>query len=344
MELGLFLNTHGVTNRDNVDWWHQGMSPDEMKPVESALLAERLGFHSVWMGDHVALPEESPQSVSPVPGERKRHYPPRPNILDGAVVMGAIASATSRIKMGPSVLISPYRHPLSDARQFASVDYLSNGRTILGVGAGWIKEEFEALGHNYHPERRHVLEECIQIYDQAWTKGLVTFHGRFYNFDNMGVFPLPVRKPRPPIVIGANSKGSARLVARYAEGLMPLLTVASASPHSSSDLQGEVSRETERIGRDPGEIAMLGLTSFRVSRNDDEEARRTPRWNLGGTPEQILSDLERYAEAGYSLLIMAPCCPSASYAEFAEQSEWLGREVLPEAKKIKSKGKWRQSL
>ncbi|MGH3501432.1 MAG: LLM class flavin-dependent oxidoreductase [Nocardioidaceae bacterium] len=344
MELGLFLNTHGVTNRDDANWWHQAMLPEEMKPVESAVLAERLGYHSVWTGDHVALPEESPESVSPVPGELSRHYPPRPNILDGAVVMGAIAASTTRIKMGPSVLIAPYRHPLSDARQFATIDFLSGGRLIMGVGAGWVKEEFEALGHGFYAERGRVLEECVQIYDRAWTEGLVTFHGRYYEFESMSIVPLPARKPRPPIIVGANTRISARLVAKYADGLMPLLTLSSTNPHQYDHLQDEIRFELERVGRDPAEVAMLGLTSFRISGADDAEAKRNPRWNLGGTAEQILSDLERYADAGYSLLVMAPTCPSRTYAEFEEQSEWLAREVLPEAKRIMPKGGWRQDL
>jgi len=363
VELGLFLNTHGVTNRDDTDWWHQPMPADEMKPVESAQLAEKLGYHSVWMGDHVSLPEDSPGSVSPVHvegesnpevrhrgpdeedvGGSKRHYPRRPNILDGAVVMGAIAATTSRIKMGPSVLIAPYRHPLSDARQFMTVDYLSGGRLVMGVGCGWMKEEFEALGHTYHAERLKVLDECIQIYDQAWREGQVTFHGRFFSFDRMTIFPLPVRRPRPPIVVGAITKAGARLVARRAEGLFPILTRPNTDPYEYQAVQDEVRREAERLQRDPGEIAMLGLTSFRITGADDEESTRRPRRILGGTADQILSDLQRFADAGYSLLVMAPICPSRSYAEFAEQAQRLGEEVIPEARKIRPQGGWRTDL
>lgn len=344
MELGLFLNTHGVTNRDDRDWWHQAMDASEMKPVESAQLAERLGFHSVWMGDHVALPEESPESVSPIGGPLRRHYPPQPHLLDGVVVMAAIATQTERIKMGPSVLIAPYRHPLNDARQFASIDYLSNGRLILGAGAGWMKEEFEALGHDFHARRRDVLEECIQIYDLAWREGVVTFKGEFYSFENMGIFPLPVQKPRPPIVLGATTKGTARMVGRRADGFLPLLTRATVKPDEFDHLRDEIRAEAERVGRDPGEIAMLGLTSFRITDANDEEAKRTPRWNFGGTAEQILEDLQAYADHGYTMLIMAPICPSRTYAEFEEQAEWLGREVLPEVKKMTPKGEWKKEI
>ena len=129
MELGLITNTHGCGGRDDTDWWHQPMPPEEMRPVESAQLAERLGFYMVSFGDHVAFPEASPESLTPVyregrsnlevrqrgelegdVGSAKRHYPPKPNILDGMVVMGAIATQTSRIKMGfrrPHLPLSP---------------------------------------------------------------------------------------------------------------------------------------------------------------------------------------------------------------------------------------------
>ena len=344
MELGLFLSTHGVTNRDDGDWWHQDQDVGEMRPVESAQLAERLGFHSVWMGDHVSLPEESPGSVTPIGGTMRRHYPPRSNILDGAVVMGAIAASTSRIKMGPCVLISPYRHPLSDARQFMTIDVLSGGRLIMGVGTGWMKEEFEALGHGFHGQRRAVLEECIDVYDQAWREGVVTLNGEFYDFENMGIFPLPPQRPRPPIIIGATSVGSARLIAERTDGFMPLLTRPDQQPEDFAEVQDAIRREAEGIGRDPGEIAHVGFCSFRLSGPDEDEATREPRWNLGGTPEQILSDIERYARAGYSLLALAPICPSRTHEELVEQAEWLAREVLPEARGIAPQGGWRTDL
>lgn len=347
VELGLFLNTHGVATRTDEDWFHQLMEPEEMKPVESGMLAERLGFHSVWMGDHVALPEASPGSQSPIRsigGDIDRHYPPRPNILDGVVVQAAIAANTSRIKMGSSVLISPYRHPLNDARQYGAIDYISGGRIIMGVGCGWIKEEFEALGHDFYGERREVLVECMQIYDKAWTEGVVSFHGRFYDFDNMGVFPLPAQKPRPPILVGTYTRGTARLAARYADGIMPPAVLPTAKPENFAEVRDEMLREAERIGRSPDSLALTALASYRITDAGDEEATRTPRRNLGGTAEQILSDIEEYAAAGFSLLNMAPDCPSKTYAEFEEQAQRLGEEVLPEAKKLLPQGELRKEI
>ncbi|MGI9657892.1 MAG: LLM class flavin-dependent oxidoreductase [Gaiellaceae bacterium] len=344
MELGLFLSTHGASTREEGNWWHQDTRVEDIAPVESAQLAERLGFHSVWMGDHVSLPEESPGSVTPIGGVMQRHYPPRSNIIDGTVVMGAIANATSRIKMAPGVLLAPYRHPLSDARQFMTVDVLSGGRLIMGVGTGWMKEEFEALGHTFFGRRLAVLESCIDIYDQAWREGIITKQDDFYDFENMGVFPLPPQRPRPPIVVGATGKKTARLIAEKTDGFFPILTRPDQQPEDYVDVQEAIRVEADKIGRDTGELANIAFCSFRLSKADEEEATRQPRWNLGGTPDQILSDLERYARCGYSLAAMAPICPTASYAEFEEQAEWLARDVLPEAKKIAPSGGWRNDI
>ncbi len=362
MDIGLVLNTHGVGTRDDNDWWHQPMPPEEMRPVESAQMAERLGFYSVFMGDHVAFPEASPESTSPVHvegqsnpevrqrgtaeddvGGSKRHYPPRPTILDGAVVMGAIATNTSRIKLGPSVLIAPYRHPLSDARQFATIDYLSNGRLIMGVGAGWMKEEFDTLGLD-HSKRLPMLAECVQIYHRCWTEPLASFHGEFYNFDNVTLDPKPARTPRPPIIIGAVTKAGARLTARYGDGLIPILLRPGDDPHMFDGLQDEIRRECEKIGRDPSEIGMVGIVSARITEADAAEATRAPRRNCGGTAEQILSDLERFAGAGYSLIALAPDCPTRTFQEYREQVERLGAEVVPAAAAIEPAGEWRRDL
>lgn len=142
MEIGLFMNTHGLGIRDEDAWFLQEVPAGEMRPVQVAERAERLGFHSLWFSDHVLMPVASAGAHVANPQETgKRAYPPRPNMLDGAVVMGAIAVKTSRVKLSPSVLIAPYRHPLSDARQLATVDILSQGRAIMGVGAGWLREE-----------------------------------------------------------------------------------------------------------------------------------------------------------------------------------------------------------
>ena len=359
MELGLILNTCGITSRDDTDWWHQPTDVGQIRPVESAQLAERLGFHSVWTGDHVSLKETSPESVSPVHvdgrsneqvrqrgvseadvGGSRRHLPSRPNILDGVACFGAIAASTSRIKFGPGVIVAPYRHPLSDARQYATLDVLSGGRVFFGVGPGWMKEEFDAVNQPFE-HRLAMTEECIQIYKKAWTEPHVTFHGKFYDFENMSMDPKPISKPHPPITYGAITPAGARLAAREADAFYPVLTRPHDDPHMHDHLIEIIKKELDRVGRAQSELGMMGLVSTRISNADDAEATRNSRRTLGGTAEQILTDLQRFADAGYSLLVIAPDVPSNTYAEFADQLEWIGKDVLLEATQIVPAGEWR---
>ena len=362
MDLSLILNTCGITTRDDHDWWHQPTPADEIRPVESAILAEAHGYHSVFMGDHVSLKETSPDSVSPVHvdgrsneevrqrgtssedvGGSRRHLPAHPNILDCVASFGAIASRTRRIKFGPGVLVAPYRHPLSDARQYATLDYLSGGRLFLGVGPGWMKEEFDAVGQPFE-HRLAMTEECIQIYKKAWTELHVSFHGRFYDFEDMSMDPKPISHPRPPITYGGITPAGARIAAREADAFYPILTRPHDEPRMHDALIEVLKCELDRIDRPQSEVGLMGLVSARISRSEEVEATRNPRRILGGTADQILGDLQRFADAGYSLLVIAPDVPSNTYAEFEEQVEWLGKEVLPDAAGITPSGDWRTAF
>lgn len=175
MDIGLTMSTHGLLTRDERDFFLQPLDPTDMRPVDLAVLAERLGYHSVWFSDHVVMGGSgSTRHTANTSGTRA--YPERPAMLDVVATMGAIASRTSRIRMAPSVLIAPYRHPLTVAHQFATIDVLSGGRLIMGVGSGWEQEEFAALGASFE-HRGAVTEECIEIYKLAWAWALLLVGG-----------------------------------------------------------------------------------------------------------------------------------------------------------------------
>ena len=220
MEVGLYGNTHGQSYRDDVNMFLHHTPVEQIDPIQVALTAERAGIHSIWYPDHVCMPFDS-ESFHTANQSGQRAYQRRHNMLDGAVVMGAVAVQTTTLKLGTSVLIAPYRHPLSDARQFMTVDHLSNGRLMLGVGVGWMVEEFDAVGIDFE-ERNRRTEECIQIYKASWTGDLATFEGNYYSFRNVSQDPKPVQKPHPPIVFGGNTIRGARRAARFCNGLYPL--------------------------------------------------------------------------------------------------------------------------
>ena len=269
-----------------------------------------------------------------------RSYSPRHEMLDGAVVMGAVASATNTIKLGTSVLVAPYRGPLSDARQFATVDVLSGGRLLLGVGAGWMAEEFDALGVDFAERGRRTVE-CIEIYKRSWQDDFVSFDGDYYTFNNVSMDPKPLQKPHPPIIYGGVSPLGAHRAAAHCDGFYPVFLDPFADPDRHSDLQTIIKSDLEMAGRDPSTFIMMAATTMRVTDSDDALAHQMPRKICTGTSEQVLEDLEKFAEAGYSLVVAKMDCPSGEVKEIHEQIDRVGHEVVPESARIQAAGGWK---
>jgi len=245
--------------------------------------------------------------------------------------MGAVAASTERIRFSPSVLISPYRHPLHDARQLAAADIISGGRLIAGVGAGWLKEEFDALGLPYEARGR-MLEECVEIYVKSWKDEWVDFDGEFYKFRDVSMNPKPIQD-EVPIVFGAATKAGARRAARWGAGLYLLFLDPYPDPYRYSDLHQELFRQLEAAGRDPGAFEFSVMVSARPTAASDPAARADRRKALTGTPEQILEDLREFADAGYSRAVVHLDVQSTTYAEYLELVESFG-ELIPQAKDI----------
>jgi probable F420-dependent oxidoreductase len=332
VEIGLTMSTHGLLRRDERDFFLERLEAEEMRTVELAELAERLGYHSVWFSDHVVMGRTATTRHT-ANESGTRAYPDRPVMLDVVACMGAIAARTSTLRMASSVHIAPYRHPLSSAHQFATVDVLSNGRLIVGVGSGWDPEEFAAVGASY-ADRGAMTEECIEIYRKAWTQPWLEHEGRFFTIRDVSMEPKPVQKPHPPIVFGAVTPAGARRAARVADGLYPMFLDSYADPGRFANLREEVQREAERNGRDLSSFRLYAFASGLVVDASDELARREPRRTLTGTAEQVLGDLERFAAEGYSHVTMHFDVRSGSIDELFELAERFAAEVLPGAREL----------
>lgn len=339
MDIGLYATTHGFGYRDEVNFLARSISVAHMQPVQTAQLAERLGYHSMWFPDHVCMPMAS-TSAHVANASGTRAYESRHTMLDAAVVMGAVAVSTSRLKLGTSVLIAPYRNPLSDARQFATIDQLSGGRLLFGVGAGWMQEEFDALGLAY-AKRAAQTEECIEVYKRAWADEAVGFQGQFYGFEAVSMDPKPVQRPAPPIIYGGVTTVGARRAARLCDGFYPIFLDSHAEPSRYATAQEVIRRELERQRKDPAEFAMIGVSSARLTTADDPQARANPRRICTGTPDQILADLERFAQAGYSLMVCFFDCPSGQRQELEDQMQQFSEQVLPQATGVVAQGGWK---
>lgn len=339
MQLGIYATSHGLGYRDGENFFAHSLGSEAMRPVEVAKKVEAANFHSMWFPDHVCMPTES-SSGHVANASRTRAYESRHNMLDAAVLMGAIATATSRLKLGNTVLIAPYRGPLNDARQFATVDILSEGRLILGVGAGWLEEEFDALGLPYE-HRGDMTNECIEIYKRSWTEDVVEFHGSFYDFSGISMDPKPVQKPRPPIIFGSVVPAGARRAARFCDGLYPLFLDPKADPFRFAGLQDIVRRELDSLERAHDSFSMIACASMRVQ-EEPHEGKDRPICT--GNPEQVLFDLERLARAGYSHVVAFYDCPSGEVSELLDQVGLTGDAIIPDARMIVADGGFNKTL
>jgi probable F420-dependent oxidoreductase len=330
MNVGLTMSTHGLLTRDERDFFLQKLEPGEMRVVELAQLADHLGYHSLWFSDHVCMGRDL-DATHTANESGTRAYPERPAMLDVVATIGALAAVTERVRLAPSVLIAPYRHPLTVAHQFATLDVLSNGRLIMSAGSGWDPQEFAALGADYE-HRGAVTEECIEIWKHAWTEPWLDWHGRFYEIADVSLEPKPVQKPHPPIVFGAVTEIGARRAARVSDGLYPMFLDAYADPGRFEHLREAVLREGESVGRDLSGFRLYAFASGLIG-DPVEGCRRT----LTGNAEQVLADLQRFADHGYSHVTMHFDVRSGTIDELFETVERFAVEVLPAACELEAR-------
>jgi probable F420-dependent oxidoreductase len=175
--------------------------------------ADRRRVASLWVSDHVIFPRTATGSY---PGGRFPHPPDKP-YLEPVVTLAAAAVCTTHARLGASVFILGHRHPVVMAKMLTSIDALSAGRLIVGVGVGWWKEELEILGAPYH-QRGRQADEALKVFNALWSEDNPSFSGEFFRFRDLGFAPKPVQKPRPPIWVGGDSPGAFRRVVTLGDG------------------------------------------------------------------------------------------------------------------------------
>lgn len=180
--------------------------------------AEELGFHSLFMTDHIALPVEV-KTKYPYRPDGKFFWPPETPYFDCILTLAWASAATERIEVGSSVLIASWHHPINTAKAIATLDQLNGGRTIIGVGTGWMKEQFEILGSPFE-ERGGRTTEFIALLKHLFTADTIDFHGKYWNYEGFKFYPKPARKL--PIWSGGKSQAVLKRVAKVADGWHPL--------------------------------------------------------------------------------------------------------------------------
>jgi probable F420-dependent oxidoreductase len=185
-----------------------GVCADPAVALRVARAAEAAGFESVWTGEHVVLPD--PQAP---PSPSKPDTP----FVDPAVALAFLAAGTQRLRLGTGIIILPQRNPLVLAKELASVDLVSNGRLIFGLGSGYLRAEFDALGVSFEQKGART-SEAIEVIRTLWTQEKPAFQGRFWSFSGIQALPHPVQKPHPPIIVGGHSPGAFRRAVAQGDG------------------------------------------------------------------------------------------------------------------------------
>jgi probable F420-dependent oxidoreductase len=191
-----------------------GLSPRHYGTVAAA--AEEQGFESVWIPEHLVFPAEMPATY-PYTDAGFPPVTPSTPLFDPWVVLGYIASATRSVRLGTQIYVLPLRHPLATARSVVTVDRLSGGRVTVGIGVGWLEEEFDALGQSFH-DRGPRTDEIVGLLRQLWTEETVEHHSEHFDFGPVRFEPKPVQKPGPPIEIGGASPAALRRAGRLGDG------------------------------------------------------------------------------------------------------------------------------
>ena len=184
--------------------------------ADAARLAEDLGYHSVFVADHVVMPRTL---ASKYPYSRDGGFPydPDQDWLDPLVALGYLAGRTTTIRIGTSITVLPMRHPIVTAKQIATADRLSGGRVIFGVGVGWMAEEFTLLGVPFE-ERGRRMDEYLALVKTLWTERNPTFAGKYFQVSDCAITPKPVQKPHVPVWVGGDSPVALRRAARLGDG------------------------------------------------------------------------------------------------------------------------------
>lgn len=340
MDIGLGMNSHGILTRDETDCLMQSISVELMEPLGFAAEAERLGYDSVWIPDHVFVKADSEADTAhPANHTGKRAYPTRPVMLDNRTLMAMVLASTKTLGVASSVLVAPYRHPLAVAHEFATFDAVSGGgRVRMGVGAGWSQAEFESLGVSFE-DRNEITDEAIEIFRLAWAEPVLEFHGKHFDFADLSLDPKPASDPLP-IYVAGTFPVAARRAARLGDGFYPMFLDPLALPSRFVGLVEAIAREADRVGRDLRGFRLLGMCSALVVDPDDPAARAQPRAILTGTAEQILEQIQDFADHGYSHLTLHFDVRDGGVEALHEQVRRFAEEVLPQARHIKATAKF----
>ena len=282
------------------------VSFDDLRSV--ATDAEALGFDSVWASDHIVTPEHMSANIGPI-------------FFDAFVVLSHVSAITQRVSLGTTVMVTPYRNPLVAAKIIASLDSLSGGRVILGIGAGGAPDEFAALGVP-ESQRGARTNEYLAAMVELWTTDPSSYQGRFVNFENVRFAPKPAQQPNPPIWVGGRSDAALRRAVRFGQAWHPTY-VAMDVLRERMERLAEFSEDAGRTAPPATTLHLSVAFEEAVSTPSDRRAGR-------GTPAQVADDLAIYDSIGIPDIV---CNFRASNTDDVRRAmDTFAREVMPRLK------------
>jgi alkanesulfonate monooxygenase len=295
--------------------------PDAQGLVAYGVRMEELGFDSLWVWDHVLL------GVEP-------NFP----IIESLTLLTAIAARTTKIKLGTGILVLPLRNPVVLAKQLASMDLLSNGRLLMGMASGWYKREFDAVGVPFE-KRGKIMDENLEILTRFWTEPMVKGEFTYHKIPAGVMYPKPVQKPRPPILIGGYVDRVLKRAAVSGDGWLTYFY----RPDSFAKSWARIRDFAKEAGKDPDTLLNAAQLPIRIGKSRAEVEPAMMEW-LGtewdyaawsestkdsailGTIDECVEQLKAHLAVGVQKLIFVP------YRYEMDQIEIIAREIIPRLK------------
>lgn len=290
---------------------HYGVPMSKKAIADFCKLAERLNFDSIWTTDHIAV--------------NKRYADPYGSILESLMTLSYVAAHTEHVELGTSIIVLPMRNPVIFAKQTATLDQLSDGRLILGVGAGWMEDEFATLEFNFH-DRGKIMSEQIRILRILWTEDQPEFNGHFFKFSDIVFLPKPVQETGPQLWIGGSSLSALKRVARLGDGWHPVGLSPKEFAQGKEKLNSIVKsgRKITMSVRVPVKISSSAKTTYTMSSGDQA-------YMVGGVREAVVREIEAFEHAGLDHLVCY--FGNEPYEQVAAQTTLFAEEIMPSFKR-----------
>jgi FMNH2-dependent dimethyl sulfone monooxygenase len=309
---------------------------DEIDDLAS--VAEELDFDSLWTLDRIVVPESSDRQELQKSFGTMKEFPTalpvssRGEYLQGLPLIPYLAAITKKIRLGVSIIVTPFRAPTVMAAEIATWDHLSRGRINVGVGAGWMPEEFQAAGaaHIYKKRNKHV-RETIEVMQGIWGNDLFEYDGEFSSFEKCGFGAKPVQKPRPPMYFSGlvNPEMSAKRVAKYGlDGWIGIMD----TPEAIAEWRSAIHEELDKIGSGDviNTLEFSSMMPFEITKDATDQTpagKLTP--TMVGTVAQITDNLGRYKEAGMTMPMLWPPFSGTPTAKTIDDMRCLKEDIMP---------------